>query len=52
MQAEEKLSVNRNAERQSRRQINHAPRTVYELDGDIHIPLSTQRSRLCLNTRS
>jgi hypothetical protein len=27
--------VNRNAERQLRRQINHAPRVVYVLDGDI-----------------
>ena len=44
--------VNRNAERQSRRQINYAPRKVYKLDGDPHIPLFTQRSRMCLNTRS
>lgn len=44
--------VSRNAKRQSRRQINHAPRTIYALDGDIHIPLSTERSRLCLNTLS
>jgi hypothetical protein len=28
--------VNRNAERQSRRQINHAPRVVYVFDGDIY----------------
>src|SRR5215469_16313616 len=42
--------VNRNAERQSRRQIKHALRVVYLLDGDIHIPSSsTERGRLCLN---
>jgi hypothetical protein len=45
--------VDRNAEWQSRRQINHAPRVVYVLDRDIYyIPFSTERGRLCLNTLS
>ena len=44
--------VNCNAERQSRRQVNHATRLVYVLDGDIHIPLSAERSGVCLNTLS
>lgn len=42
--------VNRNPERQSRRQINRAPRVIYVLDGDIRIPSSTERGRLGLNT--
>ena len=44
--------VNRNAERQSCRQIHHALRVVYVFDRDIHIPLSTDRGRLCVNTLS
>src|SRR5215469_13834475 len=45
--------VDRNAEWQSRGQINHAPRVVYVLDRDIYyIPFSTERGRLCLNTLS
>ena len=44
--------VDGNAEWQSRCQINHAPRAVYALDGDIHIPLSTKRGRVCLNALS
>jgi hypothetical protein len=45
--------VGRNAEWQSRRQINHAPHVVYVLDRNIYyIPFSTERGRLCLNTLS
>lgn len=45
--------VGRNAEWQSRRQIDHAPHVVYVLDRDInYIPFSTERGRLCRNTLS
>ena len=45
--------VGRNAEWQSRRQINHAPRVVDVLDRDTYyIPFSTERGRPCLNTLS
>ena len=39
--------MNRNAERHSCRQIDHALRVVYMLDGGIHIPLSAERGRPC-----
>ena len=44
--------VNRNAERQARRQIHDVLRVVYVLDGNTYSPLSTELSRLCLNTLS
>ena len=43
--------VNRNAEGQSRRQINHAPCVVDVLDGDGK-QWNVKRGRLCLNTLS
>ena len=44
--------VNSDAERQSRRQLNHALRVIYVLDADVHIPLLAERGRHCLNKLS
>ena len=44
--------VNRNAEWQSRREVNHTARVIYVLDAHIHVPSSTESGRLSRNTLS